>query len=131
MSEPSRVSQDRVALRPTIRVDSYPAIAPDYGAVIRMCGEHDVASADDLERALAPFFCDVLVDLSDCAFIDSTTIGVLVRGAKSLEREGHRLDLLPPADASSVVARIVSVTGLASFLRVLDHSTLRSSASPV
>jgi len=121
MTEPERIQQGSVAFQPTIRIDAYPPRAPNYGAVVTLCGEHDLASADDLERALAPYFCDVLVDLSDCAFIDSTTISVLVRAANSLEQEGHRLDLLVSSDPSNVVARTVDVTGLGKLVGVFKR----------
>src|SRR5436305_5454175 len=88
-------------------------------AVVSMRGEHDIGTApavsDALERAVA--HSSVLIDLSDCAFIDSTVIGLLIRCAQEVERRDERFALVIPPD-QPVVARAAGLTRLAEFLAV-------------
>jgi len=46
----------------------------------------------------------LLVDLTECSFIDSTIIEVLIGNAKDLEREGHFLEIVAPPE-KGVIAR--------------------------
>jgi anti-anti-sigma factor len=88
-------------------------------AVVSMRGEHDIGTApavsDALERAVA--HSSVLVDLSDCGFIDSTVIGLLIRCAQEVERRAERFALVIPPD-QPVVARIAGLARLSDFLVV-------------
>jgi anti-anti-sigma factor len=101
-----------------------------------MRGEHDIATApavsDALERAVA--HSSVLVDLSECAFIDSTVIGLLIRCAHEVEHRDERFALVIAPD-QPVVARAAALMRLAEFLAIhgsreagLAH--LRRSADP-
>jgi len=84
-----------------------------------MRGEHDIGTApavgDALERAVA--HSSVLVDLSDCGFIDSTVIGLLIRCAQEVERRAERFALVIPP-GQPVVARIAGLARLSDFLAV-------------
>ena len=88
-------------------------------AIVSMRGEHDVGTApavtDALVRAVA--HSSVLVDLSECDFIDSTVIGLLIRCAHELERRGERFALVLPHD-QPVVARIAALTRLTEVLAI-------------
>lgn len=83
-------------------------------AVATLRGEHDLsgkqALADALEVASAQG--NVLVDLAECTFIDSTIIGVLVGAAIKLEQAGGRFELIIPPQAGSVhrVAQIAALS---------------------
>jgi anti-anti-sigma factor len=95
-------------------------VSHDAGvAIVSMGGEHDIATApavsDALERAVA--HSSVLVDLSECAFIDSTVIGLLIRCAHEVEHRDERFALVIPPD-QPVVARAADLTRLAEFLAV-------------
>ena len=62
-------------------------------AVVRVTGELDLATVPQLERALAerPEGAAVLViDLSDCTFVDSTCVRLLVGVARETESSGGR-----------------------------------------
>lgn len=105
----------------TVEVELRPVSAPAFAAVVRLCGEHDLATGDDLRTALAPVHGSVLVDLSECSFVDSTVIGVLVADHQSRIREGHRLELLVPAE-NTHVTRTLNVSGVGRLLPL--HASL-------
>jgi anti-anti-sigma factor len=105
--------------RDPIRVEFQPAHADGYEAVVSLCGEHDLGTSGAIRAALAPIAGDVLVDLSECEFIDSSVISELLEKYEDLRREGRRLDLLIPPGRTSI-RRIVDVVGLASLLTVHD-----------
>jgi anti-anti-sigma factor len=99
--------------------------APDL-SFVNLHGEHDVRTAAHVSRALerAAAYPDVLVDLSDCSFIDSGVIKTLLKTAHVLRARGGELTLvIPPQQAH--VTRVASLTGLAGFL---DLQTSRDAA---
>jgi anti-anti-sigma factor len=100
-----------------VEVEFRPARAPTFAAAIRLLGEHDMATIGTIKEALAPINGSVLVDLSDCAFIDSSAINVFVSDSHSRMREGHRLELFVPNE-NATVARTLQVSGLDAFLNV-------------
>ncbi len=94
-----------------------PARAPYVAALVRLRGEHDLASAPALRDTLHPIFGDVLVDLSDCTFIDSSVIGALITASQELEREGHTLALVVPPENVNV-ARTLEIVRMRELLRI-------------
>jgi anti-anti-sigma factor len=88
--------------RPEVRVELGPTGHGPYVALIDLCGEHDLATAEAVKVSLAPLRGDVLVNMSDCDFVDSVIIGILIRKARELAGEGHRLELVVPAEAVNV-----------------------------
>jgi anti-anti-sigma factor len=91
---------------------------PGYAAVVSLVGEHDMATADRIDGTLRRFYGNVLVDLGQCTFLDSTVIGVLFRTHALLEREGFRLELRASADGP--VRRTLRVAGVESVLAIHD-----------
>jgi anti-anti-sigma factor len=91
---------------------------PGYAAVVALVGEHDMASADRIDGTLRRFYGNVLVDLEQCTFLDSTVIGVLFRTHGLLEREGFRLELRVSADGP--VRRTLRIAGVESVLTIHD-----------
>ena len=84
-----------------------------------MRGEHDVSTvpalADALEQAAA--HANALVDLSECTFIDSSVIAVLLRAAQAAhERHGLFVLVIPPEQER--VSRVADLTGLVELLDV-------------
>jgi anti-anti-sigma regulatory factor len=73
----------------------------EYAAIVALHGEHDVATGEAIR------------DLTSCEFIDSTIMSLLLRKARSLERDGHPLVIRVTPD--STVARTLLVSGV-------DHS---------
>jgi anti-anti-sigma factor len=106
---------------PSVSVHYSPARYPAFAAFVELRGEHDLDSHEAIENALRPIFGDVLMDLSACPFIDSTVIGVLVTRAQELRREGHRLELIVPAE-NRHVARVIDLVGMRSLLTVHEHA---------
>jgi anti-anti-sigma factor len=88
-----------------------------YAAIVKLCGEHDLASADELTHVLDPIAGDVLVDLSECAFIDSTVITILVRDHQTRTHDGQRLELYVPTQ-NATVSRTLAVSGLADLIPI-------------
>jgi anti-anti-sigma regulatory factor len=55
---------------------------------------------------------NVLVDLSECTFADSSQINSLLIANMQLQQRGGRVEVVIPPDASAV-QRITAITGLA------------------
>ena len=75
-------------------------VAPDTGvSVVRVRGELDQATSPALEEALTqpPAGENVVLDLTDCSFIDSSAIRVVLAGAKHVESGGGAMALVVPA----------------------------------
>lgn len=78
--------------------------------VLTVAGEIDISNSAELNRSLADTIDDVrptVVDLSECRFLDSSCLEVLVR-KKNLY--GHNLTLVIPAGA--VIRKVFVVTNL-------------------
>jgi anti-anti-sigma factor len=100
---------------PEIQVEIQPADLPEFAALVRLCGEHDLASGGELRAALTPIQGNVLVDLSECSFIDSTTISVLIVDHQARSRAHRRLELLVPPE-NMYVKRTLEVCGVAKLV---------------
>jgi anti-anti-sigma factor len=98
--------------------------------LVTLRGEHDLNTRLELGEALARAGeeSSVLVDLSECDFIDSTVIGALVVGFQTVSERGRRFELTIPADAKAV-QRVVQVAGLATFLTI--HETLEAGLASI
>jgi len=103
----------------SIEVDFAPAGVSPYAAVVKLCGEHDLATRDELHAALAPLYGDVLLDLSECEFVDSTVIGLMLRKAQELTRDGHRIELV--VEPGSHVERALEIVDIQQFLTIHDR----------
>jgi len=75
-------------------------VSPDTGvSIVRVRGELDQATSPALEEALtqAASGDNVILDLTDCSFIDSSAIRVVFAGAKHVEAGGGGMSLVVPA----------------------------------
>lgn len=83
--------------------------------VIAVRGELDLSTAPDLERplqgALQSGEGPILVDLSECEFIDSTGIALIVRATQQLENDGAGRTLVV-CSYNDQVRRVLDITGL-------------------
>ena len=81
--------------------------------VISLSGEVDLYTAPEFKQQLLEVIgqggSDVVVDLSDTTFIDSTTLGVLVGGVKRLRPSGGQLTLVC---SDRNITKIFEITGL-------------------
>jgi anti-sigma B factor antagonist len=91
-------------------------------AIVTLRGEHDLATRAEIKAALARTGgdADVLVDLSQSSFIDSSVIGALVAAFQEFAERGRRLELAIPRE-SAAIQRVVHVAGLRTFLTI--HET--------
>lgn len=94
--------------------------------LVALCGELDLANAGtaeaELETVLASVATEVVVDMRDLEFIDSTGIALLVT---ALHRNGgqDRLRFIP--SRSPAVHRVLEITGLEDRLPLAVGSTTR------
>jgi anti-anti-sigma factor len=88
-------------------------------AVVRMRGEHDISTVPELTQALehAAAHSDVLVDLAECDFIDSSVIGFLIRTSKKLQARDEQLVVVIPSESSNV-ARVAHMVRLSELMPV-------------
>jgi anti-sigma B factor antagonist len=78
--------------------------------VCRIRGDLDAVSAPRLRAVLAERInSDVVLELSELQFIDSSGLGVLVGALKRFEAAGRRLTLRAP---TSGIQRVFAITGL-------------------
>jgi anti-anti-sigma factor len=91
-------------------------------AVVKLRGEHDLGGKAALVKALsaASEQLNVLVDLSECTFMDSSVIAALVPVVRSLNESDGRLELVIPPEATNL-HRVAKLTGLADFVPI--HET--------
>jgi anti-anti-sigma factor len=82
-------------------------------AVVVLQGEHDLATARELEALLALQVGGndlVVVDLSVVEFIDSSVLGVLVRADRLARGAGKRFRL--QVGTAAIVKRVLEISGL-------------------
>jgi anti-anti-sigma factor len=95
--------------------------------VIAVRGELDLSTASELERpledAISSGDASVLIDLSECEFIDSTGIALIVRVWQRLDRtaDGEGTGRVVICSHNDQVRRVLEITGLE--LSIPIHST--------
>jgi anti-anti-sigma factor len=85
--------------------------------VVSLSGELDVAAAPELREVLAEITekdRDLLIDLQDLTFLDSTGISVLVLACKRIRSQGGAFSL---AGMSGRVRRVLELMSLLEFLQ--------------
>ena len=93
-------------------------------AVVRATGELDAYAAPDLAETLRSLSGEqrILADFSAVSFLDSTTLGVLVRALRTFDADGSRVRVVLPTGSAR---RIFEITTLD---RVLPIAVSRSEA---
>jgi anti-sigma B factor antagonist len=98
--------------------------------VVAASGEVDLYRAPELERALAGSLAEgtaqLVVDLSEATFVDSTALHVLLRAARQLDREAGELIVVVP-DAN--VRKVFEITGLDRLFAVVSSLSTASVVS--
>jgi len=94
--------EERGSPEPAIDVQLGPVREQGFAAVVSLRGDHDLASASDVASAIRTIDGNVLVDLSQCTFLDSTVIGVLFARNGELERAGRYLEVVVPRENTNV-----------------------------
>jgi anti-sigma B factor antagonist len=91
--------------------------------VVIVRGELDLGTAPELEGPLEDAVGadePVLIDLTECEFIDSTGIAILVRAWQRLANGGQSSDRMAICSANEQVRRVLEITGLEHSIPVLD-----------
>ena len=85
--------------------------AADGTALLRLSGELDINTRDDLREALvaAVGTGDVVIDLDEVTFIDSEALGALIEGYNAARANGTGFRLI---NAHGLVDRVLSVSGV-------------------
>lgn len=87
-------------------------------STVALAGELDLAGASNVqallfEQAQAPGVRDVLVDLADVVFLDSTAVGALVSAFNHTREQGRGFAVVNP---SAAALRVLALTGLDEIL---------------
>ena len=89
--------------------------------VVAARGEIDLYTAPELEHALAGPVAEgtaqLVVDLSEVTFVDSTALHVFLRAARQLDREAGELIVVAP---DPNVRKVFEITGVDRFLAVVS-----------
>ena len=96
----------------------------DGRAVVVIRGELDLATAPDLEAAIQGRLDDgqdVVVDLRELEFMDSTGLRVLVAAHARVEGPEQLLQIVRPLPGASI-ERILAVAGVERVLDVVDDA---------
>jgi anti-sigma B factor antagonist len=98
---------------PQFEIDSGPG--PDGVWVVRVRGEVDMSHEEELRtelrQAVASEADGIVVDLTECEFIDSSGVRALLLSREAQESEKGR-DALAVAASSEQILRILSVMGI-------------------
>jgi anti-anti-sigma factor len=109
---------------PVVEVVPPPAVAPGYAAIVRVCGDHDIATLPRIRETLELIAGSVLIDLSDCTFLDSSVINAFVDEAHERRRKWRSLELIVPA-ANERVGRTLWMAGVSELLIVHESTDFR------
>jgi anti-anti-sigma factor len=99
---PSEIQDGTLSLRVATEEDR---------CTVAISGELDLANAESLRRVLEEVQGELVLDMSELEFIDSTGIALLVAAHHRLNRDGTVAFRLIPSE-SSAVRRVMTVTGL-------------------
>jgi anti-sigma B factor antagonist len=94
----------------------------DGRAVVVIRGELDIATAPDLEAALTERLDagqDVVVDLRELAFMDSTGLRALVAAPARVEGRGPSFVIVRPRPGAPI-EKILAIAGVESVLDLVD-----------
>jgi anti-sigma B factor antagonist len=109
-------------------------VVSDTAAVVTLEGDHDVASRGAIADAfnVAATGRDLLVDLTECTFIDSTIIKLLLQTMRALEEKDGRLEIVIDVDSHGHVARVAELMGIADVIPTHGSRSdgIRSLAGP-
>jgi len=88
--------------------------------VLKLVGEFDLGGLSTFNEALAavdPSAAQVVIDLSELTFVDSTGLGCFARSHNELEARGAKLVLRAPSKAGR---RIIDVLDLGQSVEIID-----------
>ena len=113
---------------PQFEINSGPG--PEDVYVVRVAGEVDMSHEEELRRelrtAVAADSKGIVVDLTECEFIDSTGIRALLLSREAQRSEGE-VDRLVVAASTEQILRILSVMGVDKVIPI--HPTVEEAAA--
>jgi anti-anti-sigma factor len=89
--------------------------------VLRLSGDHDASTTAALEQALDAAIldeADVIVDLSECTFLDSSSVAVLFRACQR-SAAGRLVAVIDPESAMAA-SRLLDLVRFSSIVPVYD-----------
>ena len=97
-------------------------VSDDAGRRLSVAGEVDVSCADELRAAIDAQIAEgvtgeLVVDLAEVPYIDSTGIGVLVGAAHRVSEAGGTLVVARP---QRIVARVLGLLGVQADLNIRE-----------
>lgn len=94
---------------------------PEGSLLVRVEGELDMATSGDFEEAIgdAEPGGQLVIDLSECTFLDSSAVRVLVETARAIERANGRIALVARDPG---IRRVLEIAAVDTMLPV--HDTL-------
>jgi anti-sigma B factor antagonist len=101
-------------------------VEPDEGGVrtVSITGELDLATAEKLrtplQQEIENGMSAVMINMSECGFIDSTGLGVIVEAWKQLQARNGDKAALSICCPAAEVRRLLEVTGLDQAIEVRD-----------
>jgi anti-anti-sigma factor len=106
----------RAGPTPTVRAEG-------TSTVVVLRGESDFCTisvlSDVLSRVLTMRSGDVVIDLADAEFIDSSPVGALAAAQQSLDRQHRQLTFRSP---SRLAARVLQVFGLSDLIETRERA---------
>lgn len=92
-------------------------------AVLAVAGEVDLATVPELERAVKSVLDDgkanLVIDLSDTSFMDSTGLRVLINADREFKDADRDLAILVKPGP---ISRLIDVSGMDELLRVIEDT---------
>lgn len=87
--------------------------------MVRLTGEHDIASRSDVTAALQAAGDNprVIVDLTEVDYLDSTTIEEIARAIRRVRALGGKLAVIAPNER---LVGMLSIAGLTGGARIVD-----------
>lgn len=80
---------------------------------VKLSGEVDVSTAGKLRDLLADIFqekpADIMIDMADLAYIDSTGLGVLIGAFGRMQEKEHSIRIKNPRENIAKLLRITSL----------------------
>jgi len=81
--------------------------------LVKIIGEVDISNAtqlkDELEKDYKEHETDIIVDISDMHYIDSSGLGVIIGVYGNIRGAGHRIVLVSPRDNVKKLLRVTSL----------------------
>jgi len=92
-------------------------------AIVALEGEHELFSAAKLQRqldALVGEGLDIVLDLSEATFVDSSVVSVLLSARNRARELGTGFAIVMDDSTAEPVQRLFEITGLASLLPIVE-----------